>query len=159
MRKLLLIAAALVLGACSRDIQNADAVRAGVIDYLKTNQSKIGLNPDGMQIDVTSVSFQKDEARATVSFRPKSGDVGGGPMMINYVLDKKGDKWVVRGRSESGVNPHGASGMPPGGMPPGGMPPGMPSVPEMPQGHPSTTPSPEGGQPLPPGHPSVGTKQ
>jgi hypothetical protein len=157
--KIALIGAALVLGACSKDIQNNDAVKAGVIEYLSSNQSRIGLDPNAMQIDVTSVSFQKDEARATVAFRPKAGDAGGGPMMINYVLDRKANKWVVRGRTESGASPHGAGGMPPA-MPPG-MPSGTPSeTPQMPPGHPATgTPAPSEGKPLPPGHPSIGTKQ
>jgi hypothetical protein len=142
-----------LLCACGRDIQNADAVKAGVIDYLKENQSKIGLDPNAMQIDVTSVSFEKDQARATVAFRPKQGGDGGAPMMIGYALDKKGNKWVVRGRQENGANPHGAGGMPPqqGGEAPQALPPG----------HPSTGAAPTEGQPkqLPPGHPSVGSKQ
>jgi len=57
-------------------------------------------------------------------------------MQIPYVLDKKGAKWVVRGRSDGGSNPHGAGAMPPA------SPPGM-----------------ETPQPLPPGHPPVGSKQ
>jgi len=146
-RKTFLIAAAVLLGACSRDIQNADAVKAGVIDYLKSNQSRIGLDPNAMQIDVTSVSFQRDEARAAVAFRAKGGGGDGQPMMINYVLDKKGGKWVVRGRTETGVNPHG------GGAEPA---PGASGAPELPPGHPSTS-APSEGKQLPPGHPAVGT--
>jgi hypothetical protein len=128
-RKFILIAAGALLAACSSDIQNSSAVRAGVLDYLTANQSRIGLDPNSMQIDVTSISFQQDEARAAVSFRPKAGGDTGGPMMINYVLDRKGNKWVVRGKTESGASPHGgdATGAPP--------------------------------QPLPPGHPSLGSKQ
>ena len=141
MRKTLLIAAGVLLIACGRDIQNAGAIRAGVLDYLKANESKIGLNPDAMQIDVTSVSFQGGtEARATVAFRAKGGGDTGGPMMINYVLDRKGNKWVVRGRTENGTNPHGAEAMP-----------------QLPPGHPSTSTSPQGQ--LPQGHPPVGSKQ
>lgn len=141
------IAAALLLCGCSRDIQNADAVRAGVIDYLKSNQATIGLNVDAMQIDVTSVSFQKDEARAAVAFQAKTGG-DNTPMLINYTLDRKGGKWVVRpGAQGGGANPHG-----------GGAPPDMP---QLPPGHPSTgsgaTPAPKGQ--LPPGHPPVGSKQ
>ena len=151
-RKSLLVGAAVLLSACSRDIQNSDAVKAGVIDYLKTNQSRIGLDPNGMNIDVTSVSFQQSEARATVAFRAKAGG-DGTPMMINYVLDKKGDKWVVRGRTENGVSPHGAA--PADGSAPG-------AAPQLPPGHPSTgsTPPPSDGKgQLPPGHPAVGSKQ
>jgi hypothetical protein len=144
-RKLFPVAALALLCACSRDIQNADAVRAGVIEYLTANQSKIGLDPNAMRIDVTSVSFQKDQARATVAFRPKQGGDGGAPMMINYALDRKGNKWAVRGRTESGVNPHGADPA---------------ATPQLPPGHPSTgsgDSAPKGQ--LPPGHPSVGSKQ
>jgi hypothetical protein len=143
-RKTLLIAAAALLSACSRDIQNSDAVRAGVLEYLTSNQSRIGLDPNAMQVDVTSVSFQKDEARATVAFRAKGGG-DSGAMMINYVLDRKGNKWVVKGRTENGVNPHGAGALPQ-------------AAPELPPGHPSTGAAPDGKQ-LPPGHPPVGSKQ
>lgn len=143
MRITLLITAFALLSACSRDIQNADAVRAGVMDYLSSNQSRIGLDPKAMQIDVTSVSFQKDQARATVAFRPKAGGDGGGPMTINYVMDRKGDKWVVRGRTESGANPHGA---------------GPAATPQLPPGHPSTGAAPQPQGQLPPGHPTVGKK-
>jgi len=128
-RKTLPAVAAVLLCACSRDIQNSDAVRAGVVDYLTTNQSSIGIDPNMMQIDVTSVSFEKDSARATVAFRVKSGaDTGQPPIMVTYNLNRKANKWVVRGKAESGASPHGA---------------GLP----------------EPGGDLPPGHPPVGTKQ
>ena len=129
MQKFFLIAApallCALLCACSRDIQNSDAVRAGVIEYLTSNQSKIGLDPNLMQIDVTTVSFQKDQARATVAFRPKQGGDGAAPMMMGYALDRKGNKWVVRGRLENGMNPHGAD---PNAAPQGQLPPGHPPV-------------------------------
>jgi len=131
-KKLALITAALLLAACSRDIQNTDAVKQSVMDYLRTRQSQTGLNIDMMQVDVTSVSFQKDEAQATLYFRPKTGEGG---MQMNYTLERKGGKWVVRGRTENGANPHGAGGLPqmpltqpPGAAPPGQLPPGHPSV-------------------------------
>jgi hypothetical protein len=137
----MLIAAALILAACSKDIQNTDAVKLGVIDYLRARMAQTGLNVDSLQVEVTSVAFQKDEVRATVSIRPKTGD-SGAPMMMNYVLDRKGNKWVVRGRTENGVNPHGkvapgdGSGMPPGHPANGGEPSGMPPSGKLPPGHP-----------------------
>jgi len=141
-RKTLLVVAGVLLVACSRDIQNSQAVRSGVLDYLTANQSKIGLNPDAMQIDVTSVSFQENEARATVVFRAK-GAADSTPMPMVYNLARDGNKWVVRGKAESGGSPH-------GGEAPGG---------QLPPGHPSTgsTPAPQGQ--LPAGHPPVGSKQ
>lgn len=135
-----LLTAALLLAACSRDIQNSDAIREGVVEYLKARTAQTGLDVNMMQVDVTSVSFQRDEARATVFFRPKSGPESGG-MQMNYVLDRKGSKWVVRGRTESGVSPHGGAA---GQMP----------IPPLPGG-----PAPGQGQALPPGHPPVGSKQ
>jgi len=133
-KKLALVTAVLLLAACSRDIQNTDAVKQSVVEYLRARMAQTGLNVDMMQVDVTSVSFQKDEAQATVYFRPKAGN-GQGGMQMNYTLERKGGKWVVRGRTENGANPHGAGGMPT--QPPGDAP--------------STE--------LPPGHPAVGSKQ
>jgi hypothetical protein len=138
------LAMAFVLAACSRNIDNGDAVRQGVIDYLRARTSQTGLDVDLMQVDVTSVSFQKDEARATVNFRPKGVAMQGG-MQMSYTLDRKSDKWVVRGRGAANVNPHG-----------GGALPGAEETPGLPPGHP---PGAIPGDPLPPGHPSVGSKQ
>ncbi len=128
-RKLVGVAAAVFMAACSRDIQNTEAVRQGVISYLSARTAQTGLDVNMMRVDVTSVSFHGGtEARATVYFRPKGGGEGG--MQMNYTLDRKGDKWVVRGRTDNGVNPHGAAQMP----------------------------APDSGT-LPPGHPPIGSKQ
>jgi hypothetical protein len=118
-----MIASALVAVSCSKDIQNTDAVKQGVMDYLKTNQAKTGLNLEAMQVEVRSVSFQRDEARAGVSITPKG--MPGAGMQMNYVLARNGNKWEVRGRTENGANPHGASEPPP---PSGTLPPGHPQV-------------------------------
>ena len=135
--KTLALSAALLLAACSRDIQNTDAVRQGVMEYLRALPPQSGLSVDRMQVDVTSVAFQRDQARATVYFRPKGGGEGG--MHMNYVLERTGNKWTVRGRTESGVNPHGGQGMPP-----------------LPPDHPATGDAPPAGT-LPPGHPPIGS--
>ena len=142
MRKTLLIAVAALVAACSRDIQNADSVKQGVLDYLNERKSQTGLDPAQMQIDVGNVSFQKDEARASVIFRPKN-QPDPQPMSINYVLDRKGNKWVVRPHAASSGNPHGGGGQM-----------------EMPPGHPAAPG--EGAGTLPPGHPPIpdqGAKQ
>ena len=126
-RRLTLLVVAALLAACSRDIQNTEAVRQGVVDYLRARQAETGLNVDMMQVEVTSVSFQRDEARTTVLFRPKTG---GGGMQMSYSLDRKGDKWVVRGHGDSGANPHGGSSS---------SPPQLPLIqppPALPEGHP-----------------------
>ena len=107
------------LAACSKDIQNTDAVRDGVIDYLKQRTTETGLDVNSLVVTVSSVSFEKDVARATVSFSPKSAP-GVTGMTMNYVLDRQGSKWVVKGRQISPGNPHGGAELPPGHPPPAG---------------------------------------
>lgn len=101
--------------ACGRGIQNEAAVRQGVIDYLSTRSD---LNISQMQVDVTSISFRQNEADATVSFRPKGGEASSG-MQMRYTLERKSNRWVVKGR---GAGPHGQQmpGAPPAGHPPVG---------------------------------------
>lgn len=106
-----LIAALSLLAGCSKDIQNADAVRGSIVDYLKARQEKTGLNMDMMKVEVSSVTFTSggNEAHANVMFTPKEGGAG---MQMPYTLDRKGDTWVVRPHADSGENPHGAAGLP-----------------------------------------------
>jgi hypothetical protein len=118
------LAVLLLLTACVRRNDTSEAVRQGVLDYLSTRGN---LNIAAMNVDVTAVSFRKDEADATVSFTAKGTPAGKG-MVIRYTLTRKGDKWVVKDKPEPGVNPHGAAGGVPGGAPQGGLPPGHPST-------------------------------
>jgi hypothetical protein len=132
----------MVLAACSKDIQNKEALRAGVLDYLESKASTTGLDPKLMDVDVSGMSFETNQARATVVFRPKGAAEGAG-MTMNYAFDRKGDKWVVRGRQENGASPHGAGGLPGAGgtaLPPGHVQvPGAAGGAEMPPGHPPTS--------------------
>ena len=114
------LAVLVLLTACGRRNDTSEAVRQGVLDYLGTRGN---LNMAAMNVDVTSVSFRKDEADATVSFTAKGAPAGKG-MVIRYTLSRKGDKWVVK----DSVNPHGTSAAPPAGAPEGGLPPGHPST-------------------------------
>ncbi|MEK7754401.1 MAG: hypothetical protein AAB654_20920 [Acidobacteriota bacterium] len=112
--------------------------------------TRAGLDLKSMQVDVSSVSFRQNEADAVVSFRPKGSTEPSAGMKMQYTLEKKGDRWVVKGKRESGMSPHGA-GAPGGAMPPGGaaMPPGGAA---MPPDHPPSGTMPPGGA-MPPGHP------
>jgi hypothetical protein len=117
----------LLMAGCNRGLENPDAVRSAILDYLATQK---GLNVANMQVDVTALTFRQNEADATVSFRPK-GTSGGAGMTMKYTLEKKGSAWAVKGRTEQGGTPHGATGMPPGAMPgamPGTMPSGHPDM-------------------------------
>jgi hypothetical protein len=110
-RKIALIAAFSMLAACTKDIQNSEAVRSSIVDYLKARQEATGLNVDLMKVDVSSVTYTAGgkEAHANVMFTAKEG---GGSMQMPYTLDRKGDKWVVRAHAEGRENPHGAAGLP-----------------------------------------------
>jgi hypothetical protein len=117
----------LLLSSCAHDINNKEALRAAVIEHLTARQQKIGLSMDMMNVEVGSMSFQKDQATATISFKPKAGGDG---MQIPYAFERKGDKWVVRSRMESGPGGHGSGQeLPPADPQPGGaLPPGHPKV-------------------------------
>lgn len=142
------VGALLFLASCAKDIQTPEAVKQGVIDYLKQRTAEIGINMDAMNVTVSSVSFEKDVARAAVSFTPKGVAANGG-MSMNYVLDRKGDKWVVRGRQTNSANPHGGGQALPGTE-------GQPGA--LPPGHPPADGSGATGT-LPPGHPPAGSQQ
>ena len=134
MKPLLLVAAATLLAGCNREINNKEAVRQGVVEYLTKRTSQTGLDMNLMNVEVTTVSFQNNEAHATIAFKPKGQEGAGAAagMTMNYVLERRGDKWVVKGRQESGMSPHGGSPAPGNAMPQGdatgGIPPNHPPV-------------------------------
>src|SRR5258708_24378211 len=99
------LAAVLFLAACPKDIQTTEAVRQAILDYLGARTAEIGIDMNNIDVKVTSVSFETEVARASVSFVPKDAP-GGAGMAMNYVLDRKGDKWAVRGRQSDPSNPH-----------------------------------------------------
>jgi len=145
------------LSGCGHSIDNKDAVRQGVMNYLAKRSDLLS-----MDVSVTSVSFRQDEATATVHFQAKGNNTPGAGMNMQYVLERKGSEWTVKGRAGSGA-PHAGvpQGAPEGGAGSiGAMPntgPGsigaMPQT--MPPGHPAV---PSGGAPsgaLPPGHPPL----
>lgn len=134
-----LFAALLLLGACSKNIQTNEAVRESVVSYLSAIAAEKGLDISAMDVEVAKVSFERDEARATISIRPKNVP-GSAPMQIAYALDRKGDKWVVRGAMQTGAMPHGeTTNAAPGALP---------------AGHPAMTGTPPAGA-LPAGHPPI----
>ena len=74
----------LALAGCHRNMQNEDAVKRGVMDYLSTRQ---GLNIASMDVSVASMIFRQNEVDATVTFTPK-GSNAAQPMSIPYTLEK-----------------------------------------------------------------------
>jgi hypothetical protein len=136
------VAASLVLLAgCNKDIQNQDAVRQGVMSYLSKRADLLA-----MDVSVSSVAFQQDEATAQVHFQAKGNDSPAAGMTMQYVLERKGGQWVVKGRTGANSS-HGASGPGVNAVPGQGLPGSMDGMPHI--------PSPGGASSLPPGHPMV----
>jgi hypothetical protein len=155
------LAAAMALAGCSKNINNEEAVRQGVINYL-AKQSSLDLN--GMDISVSTVTFKANEADAVIAFRPKGAADPSNAMQMRYTLERKGGEWVVKSKAGMSGDPH--TGAMQGGDTTGGqaMPPGHPSAdgtkggmpPALPPGHPSMGAAPSGEMQLPPGHPQIG---
>ncbi|HYL38336.1 MAG TPA: hypothetical protein VEV17_20630 [Bryobacteraceae bacterium] len=155
--------AAALLSGCKKNIQNNEAVRQGIMNYLAKRSDLLA-----MDVRVTSVAFRQDEATALVRFQAKNNSSPNAGMTMQYVLERKGSEWVVKGRaggdSHTGM-PQGAPGAPGApGVPgaPGAN--GSGSIGAMPQtlppGHPSVGSG--GAQPsgsLPPGHPAIGAEK
>jgi len=99
------------MAACNRGMQSRDAVRQGLIDHL----ARVGLNVKAMDITLSSLQFNGNQADATVSITPKGASPEQG-MSMKYHLEQQGDHWVVTGRQESGGRPH--SGAMPSGADP-----------------------------------------
>lgn len=103
----------LVLAACKGGSQSHDAVRQGVVDYL----TKAGINVPAMDITLSSVKFDGNQADATVNMGLKGS--GSTAMTMNYHLEQKDNKWVVVGKQDSGQHgamaPGAGSGTPAGG--------------------------------------------
>ena len=116
-----------VVTGCNRASESKEAIRESVISYVSAKA-----NVGSMDVDVTSISFKGNEADATVSFRPKGAGPSAG-LQMQYTLEQKGGKWVVKDKAQAGGSPHGA--MPSGGQP--ANPHGSPGAGgELPPGHP-----------------------
>jgi hypothetical protein len=128
-----------MLSGCKRDIQSTDAVRQGVLTYLAKRSDLLS-----MDVSITNVVYQQDEATATVHVQAKGSNASGAGMDLQYLLERKGNEWVVKGRAGGDAHgeAHGAGGMPSAAPPDAG--PG--SIGAMPQT-------------LPPGHPTIPSKK
>jgi hypothetical protein len=132
-----LIALLTSAGCAKKDTDNNDAVKQGVMKYLSKRNDLAA-----MDVNVASVQFRGDQADAKVHFQAKNNSSPAASMDMMYVLERKGDEWIVKGRNAGGRggNPHGAPADGGSGMPPGhpsvapGPPPsqGMPELPQIP---------------------------
>jgi len=143
------VAALLGAVACSNaNIDNKDAVRAAMVEYLEKSKASTGIDPAAMDINVDAVQFERDTARATVSFLIKGSDQG---MQGNYTLTRDGNKWGNVTRQNMTAAPHGVGSV---------NEPAPAAVPQPESGQESLLPIPLPGQQqaLPSGHPPVESK-
>src|ERR1700730_5047341 len=113
----------LFAGACKSKLDDKQAISTGVINYLNSLKS---LNVSAMDIVVTQMTINGNQAEAKVEVRPKGSAGGDASMQLTYNLEKRGEEWVVvKSQPSGGTMQHPG----PGQMPPGGtMPPGHPNV-------------------------------
>lgn len=89
-------------------------------------ESRGDLDLKQMQIEVSKVAFRDKEADATVMFRPNGVNDPGAGMSINYTLEARDGKWMVKKSASGGMSsPHGQPAAP-GALPPGHPPTAMP---------------------------------
>lgn len=118
----LLLSAAL-LASCGNSMKSKEKVQAAVVERL---QSKTGLNVSELDVNTTSVTFDKNMAYATVAIHPKGDSSVNHGMAVKYTLEDRDGKWVVVKLNSPSGNPAGAMG---GKNTPGeALPPGHPSV-------------------------------
>jgi hypothetical protein len=144
---LALIGLLVLFAGCKKQESDADAIRSGINLHLASLKT---LNLGAMDMDITNVSIQGNQAQAQVEFKPKTGAPQGAGMQVAYSLQKQNGLWVVQNSQPAGgsiqhpaagENPHMDSTSPstPGSMPnfrdlvPGGgsstaLPPGHPPV-------------------------------
>jgi hypothetical protein len=87
------IAAAFIMACgCQKQVGDNEAIRAGIMQHL----AGVGtLNMSAMDMDIRSVSIDRNQAHAEVEFRPKSGGTPGTGMQVAYNLEKRDGTWVV----------------------------------------------------------------
>ena len=125
----------ILASGCKRNIQNTDEVRKGVLAYFSKRSDLLS-----MDVSVTNVVYHDNEATATVHLQAKGTTAPGSGMEMRYVLERKGNEWVVKGRA--GGDTHGAGMGAPPQQPEGGSIGAMPQT--LPPGHPAVSPNPSG---------------
>jgi hypothetical protein len=145
-----ILAALLALSVgCKHQASDNDAIRAGISQHLASLST---LNLSAMDMDVNDVTIQGLQARAQVTFRPKTGAPAGAGMQVAYQLEKRDSSWVVVKTEAAGgmiahpvtnANPYAQAGS-------DSMHGNLPNFRDM-----LPPSSPQGGGALPPGHPAI----
>ena|ERR1700722_6910007 len=114
-----------LFAGCKKQESDEDAIRSGINQHLTSLKT---LNISAMDMNITSVSIQGNQAQAQVEFRPKAGAPKGAGMQVSYSRAKQNGEWVVQNSQPAGGsiqhpgpgdNPHtnAASSSPSGALP------------------------------------------
>lgn len=128
-----LCAALLFGGACKKQQNDNEAIRASIVQHLNSLKS---LNLSAMDMEIKQVAINGTQAQAQVEFRPKSGAPPGAGMQVGYTLERRDGAWVVLKSQVGGEIIHPGAGQPPDsvhGSMPGALPPGHPPVSRSPE--------------------------
>jgi hypothetical protein len=112
--------AVVVLVGCGDHIKTRDKVQEAIVHRLETSS---GLDMKSLDVNTTSVTFDKNRAFATVAFHPKGDPNITSGMVMKYTLEDRGGNWVVVNVADSqghGMTGHSAAGtkeLPPGHPP------------------------------------------
>jgi hypothetical protein len=139
-----------LFAGCKKQESDADAVRTGINQHLASLKT---INLGAMDMNITSVSVQGNQAQAQVEFKPKTGGPQGASMQVAYSLEKQNGQWVVQTTRPSGGSiQHPAPGENPQ------MPPTSPSSSSMPKVRDLVPGGAASPNTLPPGHPPMNTQ-
>lgn len=113
------VVVAALLSGCSNRIKTKEKVQEAIIQRLQTRS---GLDVNSLDINTTSVTFDKNMAYATVAFHPKGDTSLNSGMTMKYTLEATGDKWTIVNVGDSQGH-HGMQGDASGANLPPGHPP------------------------------------
>ena len=136
----------MLFAGCKKQESDADAIRSGINQHLASLKT---LNLAAMDMNITNVSIQGNQAQAQVEFRPKTGAPQGAGMQVAYSLQKENGAWVVQN-----TQPAGGSIQQPGPGEKPHMDGTSPSSGSMPNFH-DLVPGGGSSNALPPGHPPI----
>src|ERR1700722_12830139 len=96
---LTLIGFLVLFAGCKKQESDADAIRSGINQHLASLKT---LNLTAMDMNITNVSVQGNQAQAQVEFKPKTGAPQGAGMQVAYSLAKQNGLWVVQNSQPAG---------------------------------------------------------
>jgi hypothetical protein len=88
----LLLSATLLVSCQHQQAFAADPIGDGIRQHLASLNT---LNLNAMEMNLSNVSINGNNAEAQVEFVPKTGAPPGAGMRVAYVLQKQGKQWVV----------------------------------------------------------------